>query len=152
MSVLNTIQTDCKTQLEANSFFSASPVIPVLIELRLDILSEIERRLARLGLAVVIATPRLSTSSHTGKLLWDRLEVDVSVLENVVINRSASGIGQPAPLVAEAAAFALHGFEPSSSGYKLYCSAVTPESDAQILIYNVRFFTGAIAAQPSRLT
>ena len=92
------------------------------------------------------------TSSHTGKLLWDRLEVDVSVLENVVINRSASGIGQPAPLVAEAAAFALHGFEPSSSGYKLYCSAVTPESDAQILIYNVRFFTGAIAAQPSRLT
>lgn len=155
--MLTDLQTQCKARLDAQQFFAGAAgetAIAVLVETLKDIQNEIDRRLARLGLAVVILTPNLSTSLRAPGLYpaWDRVSVVASVLENVTINRGASGIGQPASLVAEACAYFLHGWAPAVTGNKLICESVNLVEDPRILAYNVSLFTGGLtAAAPVRI-
>jgi hypothetical protein len=146
--MLTDLQTQCKERLESVAFFSAQPAITVLVETLKDIQNEIERRLARLGLAVVILTPQLSTRLRAPGVYpaWDRVSVVASVLENVTINRAATGIGQPASLVAEACAYYLHGWAPAITGNKLIVESVNLVEDPTNLIYNVSLFTGGVTA------
>ena len=155
---LNSIQTQVKDRLGAQTFFSDAPglakPIPVLVETLKDIVNELDRRLARLGLAVIILTPNCSTRLRAPGLYpaWDRVEIVASVIENVTINRGGGGIGQPASLVAEACAFYLHGWAPQITGNKLMCEGISLADDVNVLSYTVKLFTGGFsAAAPVRI-
>lgn len=154
MSLLRSLQTECQARLQAQSFFSAQPAIPVYIEMQKDIQSAINATLARIGIGVILLSARLSKAAPVPGMYptWDRAVLVARVLENVIINRAASGTGQSADLVAEAAAWFLHGFAPACTGNKLMCDDVSLVDDAQALVYDVRVFTGGFtAAAPVRV-
>lgn len=156
--MLTLLQTQAKDRLDAQEFFSNSLAetprpISVLVETQKDIQSELDRRLARFGLAVILLTPQLSTRLRAPGVYpaWDRVELSASVIENVTINRT-SGLGQPASLVAEAAAYFLHGWAPAVTGNKLMCEGIFLGEDPTLFTYTVRLFTGGITAEaPERI-
>jgi len=147
MSLLLSLQTDCQARLAAQSFFSAVPVIPVYIQMQKDIQSKINETLARLGIGIIMLSARLSNKSPAAGSTpkWDRATLIARVIENVLINRAASGTGQPADLVAEAVAYYLHSWAPACTGYKLICDDVSIVDDPQCLIYDVRVFSGGLS-------
>jgi hypothetical protein len=154
MSLLKSLQTDCQARLNAQTFFKASPVIPVYIQMQKDIQSKINETLVRIGVGVILLSARLSNSSPAAGMYpkWDRATLVARVIENVTINRGSSGTGQPADLIAEACAFWLHSWAPTCTGYKLLCDDVSIVDDPQCLIYDVRIFSGGLTnAAPERL-
>jgi len=146
MSLLLSLQTDCQARLAAQSFFSAQPAIPVYYQMQKDIQSSINTTLVKLGIGVIILSARLSNKNPAAGMYpkWDRAILVARVYENVIINRAASGTGQPADLVAEAAAYYLHSWAPACTGYKLLCDDVSIVDDPQCLVYDVRVFSGGL--------
>lgn len=146
--MLTELQTQIKARLDAQTFFSATPAIDVIVEQRKDIANEIERRLARIGLAVIILTPGLSRRSagRSPYPKWDRIDIACQVIENVTINRGASGIGQPSSLVAESVAYWLNDFAPAILGNNLMLEGITLDEDPTVLSYTVRLFSGGTTA------
>ena len=146
MSLMLNMQTDCQARLQAQVFFSAQPAIPVYIQMQKDIQSKINETLVRLGIGIIMLSARLSNKSPAAGSWpkWDRATLVARVFENVIINRAASGTGQPADLVAEAVAYYLHSWAPACTGYKLLCDDVSIVDDPQCLIYDVRVFSGGL--------
>lgn len=57
---LRDIQTAIKNRLEADTYFSGTPKVPVFSERKADITSEVERAVSRYGSCLVIGEPSLS--------------------------------------------------------------------------------------------
>ena len=146
MSLLQSLQTDCQVRLQAQTFFSALPVIPVYIEIQKDVQSQLNGTLARLGVGVIMLSARLSNKSPAAGMYpkWDRAALVARVIENVVVNRSSVGTGQPADLIAECVAYYLHSWAPAATGNKLMCDNVELVDDPRALIYDVHVFTGGV--------
>ena len=154
MSLLQSLQTDCQARLQAQTFFSVAPVIPVYVQMQKDILSKLNETLLRIGVGVIMLSARLSNKSPAAGSYpkWDRVEIVARVIENVTINRGSSGTGQPADLIAEAGAYYLHSFAPACTGYKLICDDVHIVEDPQCLIYDAHLFSGGLSnAAPVRI-
>jgi hypothetical protein len=154
MSLLKSLQTDCQARLQAQSFFSAAKAIPVYIQMQKDIQSKINETLVRIGVGVIMLSARLGNKSPAAGSYpkWDRAEIVARVIENVTINRGASGTGQSADLIAEAAAYWLHSWAPACTGYKLLCDDVSIVDDPQCLIYDAHLFSGGLSnAAPERI-
>jgi len=154
MSLLKNLQTDCQARLQAQSFFSAAPVIPVYIQMQKDIQSRLNETLLRIGVGVIILSAALKNSSPAAGTYpkWDRVLLVARVIENVTINRGSSGTVQPADLIAEACAYWLHSWAPACTGYKLLCDDVSIVEDPQCLIYDVHVFSGGLSnTAPVRL-
>jgi len=147
MSLLQSLQTDCQARLQAQTFFSAAPAINVYVEMQKDITSRLNELKARIGLAVIMVSPRLANKSPVAGSYpkWDRASIVARVIERVIINRSSSGTGQPASLVAEACAYYLHSWAPACTGYKLLCDEVSIADDPECLIYDVHLFSGGLS-------
>ena len=156
MSLLSTLQTECKEHLEAQGYFTPDPVdaqtppIPVLIESLRDIESQIDVAVGGLGLCVLLVTP------FAGKVLtevkppyFEDITVVARVFENVPINESLPR----ASVVAEAVAWHLHHFRPTGSGAVLGLESITltDGGDSGLLTYDVTFKTrdGSLT-EPSR--
>ena len=56
-----------------------------------------------------------------------------------MLNRAATGTGQPASLVAEAAAWFLHGFIPARIGGTLFLEEIRLVADPRLLVYETAF-------------
>jgi len=154
MSLLNSLQTDCQARLQAQTFFSVAPVIPIYIQMQKDIQSKINETLVRIGVGVIMLSARLGNKSPAAGSYpkWDRASMVARVIENVTINRGSSGTGQPADLIAEAAAYWLHSWAPACTGYKLICDDVAIVDDPQCLVYDVHVFSGGLtSAAPERI-
>jgi len=154
MSLLQSLQTDCQTRLQAQSFFSAAPIIPVYYQIQKDIQSELNETLLRLGVGVIMLSARLGNKSPAAGSYpkWDRVEIVARVIEDVTINRGSSGTGQSADLIAEAVAYYLHSWAPACTGYKLICDDVHIVDDPENLIYDVHLFSGGLSnSEPVRI-
>ena len=76
----------------------------------------------------------------------------VRTQENVALNRAATGTGQPASLVAEAAAWFLHGFVPAGVGGTLFLEEIRLVADARLLVYETVFtMQSGLKRKPTRL-
>ena len=141
--LFETIQSEIKARLDAQEFFSDSAAatprpIPVLTEDLKDIGNQIQLGLARLGLAVVVVLP--AARSSNGEIpgpLWDSIEIVVRVMENVVINRGATGIGVQNGLVCEAVAWHLHQFRPGNLGPAIWIRRIQLVPDPALLVRDV---------------
>ena len=80
------------------------------------------------------------------------MQVVVRTQENVALNRAGSGTGQPASLVAEAAAWFLHGFVPAGAGGTLFLEEIRLVADARLLVYETVFtMQAALKKKPVRV-
>ena len=151
-SVFTTLQNQVVERLAELPFFGEAPAIPVLAENRRDILSELRANLGKLGVCVVIGTPqaRQTTPSKHSPPHFSRITVVCEIFENVILNRAASGSGQPGSLVAEAVAYYLTGWAPAILGNALLIEGIDPIEHQQYAVHEVSLFTGGAIAEPTR--
>ena len=153
-SILNTLQTQVVARLDAQTFFSAAPAITVLEHRAHDLLNRVQQTLGKLGICVIVGTPqaRQDTPSKHSPPHFSRISVVCSIWENVIINRAASGSGQPGDLVAEAVAYYLTGWAPAILGNALLIEGIEPIQDDQYNRFEVTHFTGGAITEPTRQT
>ncbi len=149
-SRLTTLQNELTNYLSSLDFFATEPVIPIISENRKDVVNEIERNVGKLGICVIISTP-LARAGQKAVPHFERIEVNASIIENVIVNRSSAGSGQPAALVAEAVAYYLTGYSNNTFGNKMLLDSLVPIELDQFIAFNVVFFTGGGITEPERL-
>ena len=70
--------------------------LDILYEQRMDILAELERNLANVGMCVFIQTPAAEDQSPDNPYpILDEVTVIAQVIENPLINRAEGGLGEP---------------------------------------------------------
>ena len=118
-----------------------------------DLQARIQQNLGTLGIVSVVLTPTaISTNENRQRPYFDQVNLVVRVQENVLLNRAASGTGQPASLVAEAVAWFLHGFTPEGLGCSLNLAAIRLVADPRLLIYETAFTMQAgLKSTPKRV-
>ena len=158
MALLTNIQELVAARLGGEKFFSdAAAVAPqpllVLTEQIGDLAARVRQNLGTLGLVCVVLTPTAaSTSPNRQRPYFEEVRIVVRVQENVLLNRAATGTGQPASLVAEAVAWALHGFAPEGLGGSLRLEAVRLIPDPRLLVYEAAFTMQAgLRSAPTRV-
>jgi|GEM_PF-2312943 len=151
-STLSTLQSQAVTRLQAQTFFKSTPVITVLAENRKDIVTEVQKLIGKIGIVCIIGTPRArqDTPQKYSPPHFSRIELVTQIVENVIVNRAASGSGQPGSLVAEAVAYYLTGWAPAILGNALLIESIEPIEDERYVIYEVTNFTGGAIAAPTR--
>ena len=141
MSLLTEIQQQAGARLLAQAFF-ADPTKPVavLTEQIGDLQTRVRQTLGQLGVVCVVLTPTARAANHDRlRPYFDQVSVVVRTQENVALNRAATGTGQPASLVAEAAAWFLHGFVPAGIGGTLFLEEIRLVADPRLLVYETVF-------------
>lgn len=159
MSLLTEIQQQAGARLTAQAFFSdvAAAGVPkplaVLTEQIGDLQGRVRQSLGQLGIVCVVLTPTArATNRDRVRPYFDEVKLVVRTQENVVLNRAASGTGQPASLVAEAAAWFLHGFVPAGVGGTLFLEEIRLVADTRLLVYETVFtFQAGLKKKPTRL-
>jgi len=98
----------CRARLKALEYFAN---LTVITENDGDLLTTINTAIAKAGLCIVIGgVEARNTRLNASSPVWFPITFSVVVEETVVINRSASGTGKPAQVVADQAAEQLHHF------------------------------------------
>jgi len=151
-STLYTLQMQVVAQLNAQSFFSTAPAITVLSHRAKDLSNQVQQKLGKLGVCVIVGTPqaRQDTPSKHSPPHFSRIGVVCAIYENVIINRASSGSGQPGDLVAEAVAFHLTGWSPEILGNALLIEGIEPIEDERFNRFEVTHFTGGAITEPTR--
>ena len=141
MSLLTEIQQQAGARLAAQAFFAdATKPVPVLTEQLGDLQNRVQQSLGQLGIVCVVLTPTAkATNRDRVRPYFDQISVVVRTQENVTLNRAATGTGQPASLVAEAAAWFLHGFIPAGIGGTLFLEEIRLVADPRLLVYETAF-------------
>ena len=149
MSVLSTLQSLISDRLTAQTFFSASPEIPVVTEVKGDLANRIATHVKQTGLAVLVTTPTTDIdSANDPEPRYNKITVQVSIFEHPAVNRT----GQPASLVAEAVAWWLHAFTPTGFNGPINLKGIDLGDDPQLVRYDVTGeLVGCIATEPSRV-
>jgi hypothetical protein len=108
--------------------------------------------LGKLGVVAVVGTPsaRQDTPSKHSPPHFSRISVVTAIFENVLLNRAASGSGQPGSLVAEAVAYYLTGWTPEILGNALLIEGIDPVENDQYAVHEVTHFTGGAITEPTR--
>lgn len=110
------VQTQAAALIQADPFFAG---IEVLTERMGDVNQKIQSALGRIGLSVIVLTPRFELSAKKGKRRVVTVKVVVDCSEIVVTNMSAAGTQKPALAAAWAAALALdkqpNGLDPAGA-------------------------------------
>ena len=145
MSLLTEIQQQAGARLSAQAFFAdaaaaAPKPVAVLTEQIGDLQSQVQQSLGQLGIVCVVLTPTAkATNRDRVRPYFDQVNLVVRTQENVTLNRAATGTGQPASLVAEAAAWFLHGFVPAGLGGTLFLAEIRLVADPRLLVYETVF-------------
>lgn len=158
MSLLTELQQDAAARLSAQAFFSDAGNTPprpvaVLTEQIGSLPARIAQNLGHLGIVCVVLTPTARTThQHYPRPYFDEIQIIARTQENVLLNRSAQGTGQPASLVAESAAWFLHGFAPSAVGCTLRFTEIRLVADPRLLIYEtVLTLQAGLSLAPKRV-
>ena len=110
-----------------------------------DLINEINLDLNKLGLVIIVASPS-ENCSNIGypEPMWDEIAVQVSVVEDVAINRSATGTGRTAKSIAKDVIAALWHFRPQGYDSVLYPAkpAVALSENKDYLIYRANMKLG----------
>jgi len=136
---LESLQDELATTLQKSEFFAPMPIITEKLQ---DIENEIARALGSLGgVCVIVVTPRarVGTPNLPGPQ-FDDVDIVVRVIENVIVNQSATGTKIPASAVAEQVAANLHHVH-TASGKIILCQQMGLVPDPDNLIYDVNFKT-----------
>ncbi len=159
MSLLIDLQQEAAARLTAQAFFSdagnPSPrPVAVLTEQIGSLPARVTQSLGQLGIVCVLLTPTARTTNlHYPRPYFDEIQLVARTQENVLLNRSAKGTGQPASLVAEAAAWFLHGFVPGAVGGPLRFTEIRLVADPRLLVYETVFTAQAgMHRPPARAT
>ena len=154
MSLLTDLQQEAAARLAAQAFFSdagnASPrPVTVLTEQIGSLPARVAQSLGQLGVVCVLLTPTARTvHPNYPRPYFDEIQLVARTQENVLLNRSATGTGQPASLVAESAAWFLHGFAPAGLGCTLRLTEIRLVEDPRLLVYETVFMLQAGLAVP----
>ena len=97
-AVVESIQQECADILASDPYFSN---IPIITEKIYDFENEITVNVAAIGICVVILTPTMSQSLQNVGAYFDEVAIDISTIENVIVNQSATGTGKRALATAE---------------------------------------------------
>ena len=158
MALLTDLQQEAAARLAAQPFFSdagsASPrPVAVLTEQVGSLPSRVAQSLGQLGVVCVLLTPTARTvQPNYPRPYFDEIQIVARTQENVVLNRAGTGTGQPASLVAEAAAWFLHGFAPAGLGCTLRLREVRLVDDPRLLVYETVFIVQAgLTVPPTRV-
>ncbi len=158
MSLLTEIQQQAGARLSTQVFFSdatanAPKAIAVLTEQIGDLQGRVRQSLGQLGVVCTVLTPTArATNRDRVRPYFDEVKLVVRTQENVVLNHAATGTGQPASLVAEAAAWFLHGFVPAGPGGTLFLEEIRLVADARLLVYETVFtLQTGLKKKPARL-
>ena len=142
MALLTDLQQEAAARLAAQAFFAdadsagAPRPVPVLTEQRGDLQNRVRQSLGQLGIVCVVLTPTARmTNRNRPRPYFDEIRIVARTQENVVLNRANTGTGQPASLVAEAAAWFLHGYTPASLGCTLLLEEIRLVDDPKLLVY-----------------
>lgn len=89
------LQSAILTRIESDTAYLAEPgkAVTVLAENALDLLSEYEKAISKLGMAVIISTPRVTP---TERVDLANVSVSIAICEHVSLNRATSGTQKPA--------------------------------------------------------
>lgn len=139
--MIDELQDKVKARLAADSFFDG---VDILTEKIGDIENKIERDLGRLGLAVVVLSPRGTRAGTDDRrsIPFLRIQITVSVVENVPVNTG----DKKAMDVVKRAIEVLHNSRESDgrSGPVFFLEddalQLVPDPDG-LLVYLVNFFT-----------
>ena len=158
MALLTNIQEAVAAQLSRQEFFSDAKsgtprAVPVLTEQTGDLQARIRQNLGALGIVCVVLTPTaVCTSVNRQRPYFDEVRIVVRVQENVLLNRAATGTGQPGSLAAEAVAWHLHGFVPEGLGCSLRLETIRLVPDEPLLVYEAAFtMQASLREVPGRL-
>lgn len=140
-SIIRTLQEAIKTRLAANTDFAAGvdPVtaaVPILTEQHGVIENEVARAVGKIGVSVVVLTPRLAPIANATNGASE-LTVVVAVTENVLVNRSGSGSKKPATDLAEAAWASLQGWTPAGGWSPMRIKGLSLVSNSPLVIYEM---------------
>ena len=157
MSLLTDLQQEAAARLAAQAFFSdaGSPSprpVGVLTEQIGSLPARVAQSLGQLGIVCVVLTPTARTvHPNYPRPYFDEINLVARTQENVTLNRSNTGTGQPASLVAEAAAWFLHGFAPGELGCTLRLTEIRLVDDPRLLVYETVFTVQAgLSTVPTR--
>ena len=138
MSVLKGIQAGVAARLASDPYFSNVTIVTENIG---DIENKIQTAIAKLGVCVIVVTPSASMAAPDAPApYFNNIKVLVRVVENVVLNRSASGANKPASDVAEIVASLLHQWTPDGISECIFLEepSITLGNDPRLLSYDVR--------------
>ena len=153
------VQRAVTRYLQGQTFFATEPGIPVVAQNDVDLLSKMAAAIGSLGIVVLVA-PLGGKYGHenTNAPYFDPARFTVRVRENIQVNRSLTGSGQPADYVAEVCAQLLKHYVPVSesgqplSGGGIIVTAINPgDDDKGIYAFDCLFeLAGALAHEPVR--
>lgn len=127
--------------------------IPVLCENQQDLVQRINETVAQAkpGICAIIRSPSFNDTRFGAQLYFDDVDVIIRIIENVLLNRGASGTQIPAQLAAEQIARTINNAIPKGFGAALVpyrISEVTDVRQAGVLMYEVRAKTAVGLDQP----
>jgi len=156
---LTEVQQSVARYLSGHDFFAADPPIPVVAQNDKDLLPKMSAAVGTLGLAVMVAPlsgdhglPEIPTPYYNGAKFVCR------VRENIPINRTDTGTGQPADYVAEVCGCLLKNYVPlgtegqTLTGGGIVLVAIQPGDDVPgITAWDLIFsLSGGLMHEPVR--
>ena len=124
--------------------------ITVLAEDRKDLVNELERAMAELGLCIVVGTAKAGVSNaNLQGPVFDRAGITVAVTENTLTNRTPAGLQYDAFFIAVKVAQALHFWRPDEAAWqnktliiKEGDDSITEAQSEDLLAYDIHFTIG----------
>ena len=138
-TILTNLQAQLVSVLQADSFFSTAPGIPVIAEDKGDLVSEITRAVNEIGVSVCVLTPILEADDKDANVF--RINVVVSVSENVIVNRSTGGTLKPCADIGVRAIELLHKLLVTATNSQIRFRTMELVDIERGLVYEVRFTT-----------
>lgn len=148
MSLLRAIQESVVGKINAHEYFKGGDgqkAILALSEAKKDAVGKIRETIAKIGACVIVGIARAPVKSPNLKgPRFEDARLVCACHENVLVNRGASGTGEPCIAIAEAVARLLHLWTPADEDDAALCGPlrvtdILPDDSAPTLSYQVLF-------------
>lgn len=113
-ALFSDLQQAVADRLEAHLGDAGGPrgLVP-LLEIKGDLVTQIQQRLAKVGVGIAVLTPEIRRMEGGGDNQVE-LRVSVGIAEKPIVNLSSHGSGVPAIDIVSAVLGSLHGWQPES--------------------------------------
>jgi len=119
LDLFSQLHLDISERLADLSEFDGPKAIDVVREDKGDVLTELEARLTKFGIAITVRTPKIAPDDDAGD---DALRATVVIVatENVMQNRGSTGTRLPALALAAKIFTALRKWQPANGGWTAF--------------------------------
>lgn len=119
LDLFSQLHLDISERLKDLSEFGGPDTIDVVREDKGDVLTELEARLNKIGIALTVRTPKIAADEDAGD---DAVRATVIIIatENVIQNRSSTGTHFPALALADKVIAALRKWQPANGGWTAF--------------------------------